>query len=284
MGLFSKKYDYINDDLVFEFDSSKKNYYVCIKKFNYSLGDYDIKVLDEKDLNKRTKRELEEKNEELKTNNELLEYEKYHSKRILRQKRLTAAGIQLNPIITKQSDDPKYYTKNVKNKFDRLLKDDDVVLAIYKVGQIEDEEIKDILMNGLMLSEYSPNAKVTDDYDNLEDKANIYSLNEMALNQLFNKEENADSKGSILIRVPINEYNEDIYYDYNSEKRLRPKYVVGYVPNNSSTNFINMIITKNNVDDWLKGKMNEKEHEKKLIYEDFDEDYYYKNRNYFEKR
>ena len=284
MGLFSKKYDYINDDLVFEFDANKKNYYVCIKKFNYTLGDYDVKKLDEKDLNKRTKRELEEKNEELKTNKELLEFEKYHSKRILRQKRLTAAGIQLNPVITKQSDEPKYYTKNVKNKFDRLLKDDDVVLAIYKVGQIEDEEIKDILMNGLLLSEYSPNAKVTDDYDNLEDIANIYSLNEMALNQLFNKEENADSKGSILIRVPINEYNEDIYYDYNSEKRLRPKYVVGYVPNNSSTNFINMIITKNNVDDWLKGKMNEKEHEKKLIYEDFDEDYYYKNRSYFEKR
>ena len=284
MGLFSKKYDYISDNLAFEFDSSNKKYYACIKKFNYTLGDYDIVVLDEKLLNRRTKRELEEKNEELKNNKELLEFEKYYNKRILRQKRLTAAGIQLNPIISKQSNDPKYYTKSVKHKFDRLLKDDNVVLAIYKVGQTSDEEIKDILINGLMLSEYSPNAKVSDDYDNLEDKANIYSLNEMAINQLFNKEENEDSKGSILIRVPINEYNEDIYYDYNSEKRLKPKYIVGYIPVKNNSNYINKIITKNNVDDWLNGKIIEKDHEKKLIYEDFDEDYYYKDRGYFERR
>ena len=284
MGLFSKKYDYISDNLAFEFDSSNKKYYACIKKFNYTLGDYDIVVLDEKLLNRRTKRELEEKNEELKNNKELLEFEKYYNKRILRQKRLTAAGIQLNPIISKQSNDPKYYTKSVKHKFDRLLKDDNVVLAIYKVGQTSDEEIKDILINGLMLSEYSPNAKVSDDYDNLEDKANIYSLNEMAINQLFNKEENEDSKGSILIRVPINEYNEDIYYDYNSEKRLKPKYIVGYIPVKNNSDYINKIITKNNVDDWLNGKIIEKDHEKKLIYEDFDEDYYYKDRGYFERR
>lgn len=284
MGLFSKKYDYISDNLAFEFDSSNKKYYACIKKFNYTLGDYDIVVLDEKLLNRRTKRELEEKNEELKNNKELLEFEKYYNKRILRQKRLTAAGIQLNPIISKQSNDPKYYTKSVKHKFDRLLKDDNIVLAIYKVGQTSDEEIKDILINGLMLSEYSPNAKVSDDYDNLEDKANIYSLNEMAINQLFNKEENKDSKGSILIRVPINEYNEDIYYDYNSEKRLKPKYIVGYIPVKNNSDYINKIITKNNVDDWLNGKIIEKDHEKKLIYEDFDEDYYYKDRGYFERR
>ncbi len=285
MGLFTKKYDYKKDNLSFEFNPKSKSYYVCIKKYNIDTGDYDIEVLDENKLSKRTKKELYRKNNELLKNDELLNFELFQNKRTLRIKRLNAAGIQLNPMFAMyDSPENKYYTKEVKEKFDKLLQDEDSVLAIHRVGDADDNEIKDILINGLIMSGHSSSGVYSNDYDTIDNNASIFPLNEITISQLFTADAYKNSKGSILIRVPINEYNDNIYYDYNEEKRLKPKYIVGYIPIKSKSKFINKIITKDNVDEWLNNDDFNNYNDDKIIFDDTETEYYFRDLGSFEKK
>lgn len=218
MSIFKKKLDFEKNHLRFEF-SLERGIYIVYQGFNEISFD---------SLNRKTKKILNQKNIELRSNQELLNREVEQAKMIKRFRKLKSMGYTcssfeyLGPVNGTMS-------KKMKNYLEALTNSDEVLLGIHRVGQLPDFMIKDILVNGLKITGHLNGA--TASKKNLSDNVSYYPSNKTIIKELMYANEYKSSKGSILIKIPDRDLLGNIFIiNDRGEILLDPKYILGYVP------------------------------------------------------
>jgi len=219
MGLFSKKYDKVNDSLRFEFDSKTQKYFTM-------HGDA---VVPYERLNNKTKKLLDVKNEELITNPTLLNAELEKVRIRERFKKLYELGYPCHSFEYLGLNNGTM-SKEMEIYLNGLLYEEDVLLGIHRVGQhTTNEDIEDILTNGLIMTGHLGGA--ANHEISLSNNVSYYPTNKTIIKELMYADQYKNSIGSILIKIPDKDLVGNIYYtDINGATRLNPKYILGYVP------------------------------------------------------
>lgn len=231
MQLFKYKYDKDNSPLRLEFDYDTN-------QFVYYYGQMLIPI---EELNLRSRNALKKENEKLITNPEIIEYYYDLKRRKERRAEIQQLGISLSAFEALGATGGTM-SERLREYFDGLLKEEDILLGIHRVGdRISKEGIADILENGLLLSGHLDGA--TRNTNTLSNNISFYEDNATAIKELMYANLYKDSPGSILVRVPLYDLEEGIVYkvdqDYNL--RLNPFYIIGYIP--VENNHIETIMT-----------------------------------------
>lgn len=145
------------------------------------------------------------------------------------------ARIQMMPYMDADSIAKMQINSNTAKTFERLLSNPNIEVGTHKVGHASKENINDILENGLIMTEDSmsggampsPN-KVPDLKNNVETGTTLYH------HLLRTSQYYKGSRSEIIIAIPagIKENDPSLYFWDNSVGywRLKPEYIVGYVP------------------------------------------------------
>ena len=235
MGLFSKKYDKEKDKLKLAFNSELKKY-----QFYYK----DI-LIEYKDLNRKTKKFLDEKNKFLETSPYMMDYEMMlisKSKSIDRGKLLNSIGYKTETfeyLGINNGTMSEYLDKYLNH----LVNLDNVLIGIHRVGCLPDKYIEDILLNGIVMTGHMGSGAITT--PKLEYNVSYYSDNKTIIKELMYADTYKNSRGSILIKIPDADLTKNIFIINNGEVRLNPKYILGYIP--VSNHHIENIITKEDI-------------------------------------
>lgn len=131
MGLFSKKYDMDKDKLKLVFN---------IELLEYQFY-YQDKLVNYKDLNKKTKKYLDKQNKFLKENPNIIEYEKYKIEAMNSIERinfLTSIGYSLNSFEYLGINNGTM-SKELEQYLNELVSHNNVLIGINRVGQLPDE-------------------------------------------------------------------------------------------------------------------------------------------------
>lgn len=234
MGLFSRKLDLEKDKLVIRFDLNDKVYKVY--KYNGELIDYSF-------LNRKTRKILDIKNNELKTNNELMQSEIRTAKSTKRFNKLKEMGYICNSfeVLGKVNGT---MSKEMEEFLNRITTEENVLLGIHRVGSsLSEEQINDILINGLMMTSHSGSGASAN--IKLEDNVSYYSDNHTIIKELMYANMYKNSTGSILIRIPDSDLTSNIFITNNNGNTvLNPKYILGYVPVDENHHIDTMIRPK----------------------------------------
>lgn len=244
MSIFIKKYDYLKDSLSLKFNGT-----------NYELY-YENKLLESKNLSNRTKKFLLNKNKELLTNKDLLmrELNDYKIKKrmdIMRKNGYIFSSTQIhlsNTIDGTMSSD-------LSNYLEPLVNDENIILGISRIHDVKNNQIEDILLNGLIMNGHlggAVNAKIS-----LNDNVAFYPENKSVINELMFANEYKNSNGCILIRIPNNVLEKELYYINDGLVKLKPKYILGYIPVNN--NHIETIISASDINKTILNRINEEE-------------------------
>lgn len=231
MGLFKKKFDIEENRLRIEFNSSEKIY---VTYYGNTLIPYSK-------LTRKSKKYIESKNNDLKTNTALLEYELEKAaikKRLEKLKALkfTCDSFEyLGPVEGTMS-------KQIESLLNKLVSEEDVLLGIHRIGTDDSpDKIEDILKNGLKITGHRDGAVQSNKV--LKNNVGYYEDNKIIIKELMYADLYKDSKGSILIRIPDIDLEQNIFIiDSNGMPRLNPKYIVGYIPI-SANHHLETIIT-----------------------------------------
>ena len=218
MGLFKKKYDLEKDHLRIEFSLDDRKYIIFLGQNRIQ---YD-------DLSAKTKKILDNKNNSLKTDSNLLNEEINNSKKKSRFNKLKSLGYTnfgfeyLGPVEGTMS--PK-----MANFLGQLTNEENVLIGINRVGMnINEERIQDTFENGLPITGHYV-AKTAS--AQLSQNVGYYVDNKTIIKELMYVDTYKNSKGAFLIRIPDNDLKGDIFIrDENNSIRLKPEYIIGYVP------------------------------------------------------
>lgn len=234
MGLFSKKYDKDKDKLKLVFN---------IELLEYQFY-YQDKLINYKDLNKNTKKYLDNENKFLKANPNIIENEKYKIEAMKsngRRNFLISIGYD---IYSFEYLGPNNGTmsKELEQYLNELVSRNNVLIGINRVGQQPDEYIIDNLLNGILMTGYSGSGVLYK--PKLCENVSYYADNRIIIKELMYANTYKNSKGSILIKIPDSDLQNDdiIIQDKNGNYRLNPKYILGYIPV-SKDHHIERIIT-----------------------------------------
>lgn len=222
MNLFrkEKKFDYKKDKLRLTFDGEKYIFTLYGKEVIY--------------LNRRTKKLLQEKNNELANNPVLLEDERrrfYERLRVekqynaLKEKGLTFQSFEyLGP-------DEGTMSQKLTTLLAGLTSEDNILLGIHRSKERDPNTIKNILLNGLNMTG-AINQGIISNSVSLSQNVSYYPSNLTIKKELKYADAYDNSAGSFLIRIPYSDLPDKIYiYDGNNLiPRLNPKYIVGYIP------------------------------------------------------
>lgn len=236
MALFEKKWDIELDRLMIRFSSNKKEYQTY----------YAQNLIPYSSLNRKSKKIIDKKNQELLNNPELLNNEIKMANERIRFNYLKSLGYNCNSfeymgkVNGTMSNEMEYYLNS-------MVSENDILLGIHRIGVNDSKEkIEDILTNGLTMTGLIRNGGAKSEV-RLEHNVSFYTDNMVILKELMHADIWDHSKGSILIRIPDNDLRDNIYItDNNGTPRLNPKYIVGYVPL-SENRHIDKIITLNNI-------------------------------------
>ena len=232
MGLFSKKYDFMRDKVRLVFDVDTKSYYAY-------LGS---KKLSNKELNRKSRKQVEEANDHLMSDSNLLNRELASAKIRQRFQKLKDLGYScssfeyLGKVEGKISDE-------IMNSIEKYFKEDNVLLGIHRVGLVSDEVVSDILENGLIMSGHG-NGAIHSSIE-LGQNVSYYADNRIVLKEMMYANVYKNSRGSILVRIPDTDLMGDIYLRKDKEVRLNPKYIIGYFPVNEKHEVTEMISKSN---------------------------------------
>lgn len=217
MSIFSKKWDYKKDYLRLEFILEKQQYV-------YFYGSQELSY---DDLSRRTKKYLDEKNKKLSDKNILMEKIKY-AQRIKRKQFLELKGYGCDGF-EYLGENKGTMSQEMENFLTNLVKTENILLGIHRVGRANMEKIKDMLENGIQLSGHLGSGM----YSPVEISNNVsfYSDNEVIIKELMYADQYKFSIGSILIEIPYNDLEKDVcIIDHEGFSRVNPKYIVGYIP------------------------------------------------------
>ena len=228
------------------------------KKYEYF---YHGTLLPYKKLDNEARKHLDESNKKLLNNPGLLEQELANR---AREKRIKAREMKLeemgyNDSSTEFLSDVPISPINPEfsKKLDTMLSEDNVLYGIHRSADTSKEYLLDTFENGLLMMGHG--WFVDPKSVELCQNVGYYPDNMQIKNELINAHGFNGSMGSFLIRIPDEDLKRgDIFLEtQNYYKRLKPKYIVGYVPlvklpNGSLT--IDRIITYGQ----LKQMMNEK--------------------------
>lgn len=219
MGLFTRKYDLYKDCLRMEFDLQSKKYvfYLYHEQIPYNL------------LNRKTKKYLDEQNNELNINNDLMEQKVKQAEINRRYDKLKSLGYSCNSFEV-LTENKGTMSSQMETYLNNLLAEKDVLLGIHRVGdRISQEQIEDILINGLIITGHLGGAATND--KNLNRNVSYYADNSTIVKELMYANAYKNSVGSILIRIPDQDLTKNIFItDEFGATRLNPKYILGYVP------------------------------------------------------
>ena len=235
MGLFSKKYDRDKDKLKLVFNSEIKKYQLY---FNDILIEY-------KDLNRKTKKFLDEKNKFLETSPYMIDYEMMKistSRSIERSNFLSSIGYNPEPF-EHLGPNNGTMSESLKNYLNKLTSLDNVLIGIHRVGYLPDKYIEDILINGLLITGHMGSGAIST--PELGNNVSYYPDNKTIIKELMYADTYKNSKGSILIKIPDEDLTKNIFITINRQIRLNPKYIIGYIP--VSNHHIETIITREDI-------------------------------------
>lgn len=254
MGLFSKKYDSIDDRLILKFDLDKKRFYYLLKD----------RILSDNELNKRTRKSLFSINEELK-NPEYLKNVLYQeeTKRVLaedneRTKFLSSKGYTFESFSTLKGIVPQgTMSDTVEKVLLPLVNNDQNLVGIHRVqAGVSNAQIEDILLNGLILNGHLGGA--TSNKSSLSDHVSYYSNNRIIINELMFADAYKNSSGSILVNIPFSDLDKDVIIKNKDTIRLNPKYIVGYIPLHEN-HHLESIVTSDEIKNTMMKRINVEE-------------------------
>ncbi len=222
MYLFKKKWDYKKDSIWMGFILEKKQY-----SYYYSGKEISYKY-----LNRRTKKNLDDENKKLKDNPILMEEkikESIQAKKIReRSDYLEAKGYSCESF-EYSGDGTGTMSKEMESFLTNLTTKEKVLIGIHRVGGCTFDGIKDILINGLIISGHLGSGVVSS--VSLSDNVSYYPDNKTIIKELMYADLYKGSEGSILIEIPDEDLEKEICFeDENGFKRLNPKYIIGFVP------------------------------------------------------
>lgn len=219
MGLFKKKFDIVDDRLRTVFNPQRKAYDLY----------YGSTLISYSDLNRKSKKNIDDKNNKLITNPDILEQEIEMATIKQRINKLKSLGYlcdsfeYLGPVYGTMSE-------QMEDFLNKLVAEENVLLGIHRIGTDDSfEKIEDILQNGLEIAGYF--GGVAQNNNKLANNVGYYPNNKTIIKELMYADQYKNSKGSILIRIPDLDLEGTIFVvDSNGRTRLNPKYIVGYVP------------------------------------------------------
>ena len=205
-----KKYDINRDHLTIEMPLNMKG-----------LGIYKDGVeIDLESCNNRTKEAFQKRRNE------------YKARMLLRRDKLKATGnsfgsFEILSLVNFTLSD------EMEKLLMPLIKDEDSLLGICRAGTSNENAIQDMLNNGVILSGHGFNVVLPK--PDLGLNFGIYQDNQTILKEIAYADSYKNSKGSIIISIPIEDLKKEFYYkDENNSPRINPKYIVGYFPVNKS--------------------------------------------------
>lgn len=236
MGIFKYKFDKDYSPLRLEFDYETNQF---VYYYGNTLVPYDY-------LNLKTKLALKKENQRLIEDPTLREY--YLKLKESKEKKefLSTLGISFNSFQALNAQGGTI-SEEAAIFFESLLNQEDVLIGLHRVGTNGSKEIiEDVLTNGLILTGHLDGA--TRNTNTLSNNISFYEDNNIAIKELMYTNIYKNSKGSYLVCIPLYDLEEGMVYkvDNNGTLRLNPYYIVGYVPVNNQ--YIDTIITKDNLD------------------------------------
>lgn len=219
MGLFSKKYDIHEDRLRIVFNEEEKQYF-CY---------YGPTLISYKELNRKSKKLINSKNKELLTNQNLLKHELELAKAKARFRKLQSLGYTCGSF-EHLGEVNGTMSKEIEQLLNKLTSEENILLGIHRIkSSTPDEAIKDILINGLKMTGHRDGA--VPNTNSLSNNVSYYPSNKTIIKELMYADTFKNSKGSLLIRIPDEDLQKNIYIiDKEGYPRLNPKYIIGYVP------------------------------------------------------
>lgn len=201
------------------------------KRFDYYYG---LELIPPRKLESNLRKQLEHKNNDLindpnALNNELQKVE--HEKKVIeRVNKLKQMGYSIGSTSVVGNKKVTPIPNEFDNKLNRMLSEENVLYGIHRVGNLSDENIINILENGLDMTVLS--YAYSDDNVNLGQNVGYYADNMEIKSELINAYGYKNSRGSLLIRIPDEDLvNHNYFKKENNECiKLKPEYIVGYVP------------------------------------------------------
>ena len=219
MGLFEKKFDIVEDRLRIVFNPQTKSYNVY----------YGATLIPYSKLSRKSKKHIENDNNNLRTNPDILAYEMERATVKQRFNELRSLGYTCGSF-EYLGEVNGTMSKEMEEILTKLTTEENVLLGIHRIKDpILDTAIQDMLTNGLKMTGHNdggiPSTNV------LANNVSYYADNKIIIKELMYADLFKNAKGSILIRIPDNELSPNIYIrDSEGCIRLNPKYIVGYVP------------------------------------------------------
>lgn len=258
MGIFSKKLDYEENSLRYEFDLNQDKY--CF----YKNGE----IIEDKMLNTRSKRFLNKKNrltEEEKENCRKVaknvkkqKAEMEDRKNCIDQRKEVGLDLKYNSFEVESVNPPKI-SNDVKEYLETLTdekKNSDYVLGIHRIGAL-DEHVENILEDGILVQGHMMGAAKGN--PNLDNTVGYYPNNKTIIKEIGLAYAYKNSKGSVVVKIPKEDIiANNIYVENNEHMYLNPKYIVGYFPVEEDKT-VEKIVTKENIKEYR--KLQEKEAE-----------------------
>ena len=131
----------------------------------------------------------------------------------------------------------------------QLTKKENLVLGIHRTGYSDMRDIQNILTYGLALTGHSSSGACC--HAKLSNNVSFYPDNKTIIKELMYANAYKNSLGSILIAIPDNDLDKEIYVTREDEygniiKSLNPKYILGYIPVNKD-HHIHTIMTLDDI-------------------------------------
>lgn len=224
MGLFGLKFDIKNDSLTKLFHPDKGYYF--IKLFEGQRIEVGIDK-----LNRRSLRELKRINLNLSNDKELYDKELQQYKALERSRKLASLGYTCNCFECFGMTDGTI-SSPLKEELEDLVSQDDVLIGIHRTKDSTTlEDIADVLSNGLIIFGHMGGGVSTP--KSLSNTVSYYPDNRTILKEIVCARTYKNSSGSILLRIPdedLKDPNKVYFHDDDNNLRVRPKYILGYLP------------------------------------------------------
>lgn len=219
MGLFQKKLDIKDTPLRIVFNEQERKY-VCY---------YGNTPIPYNNLNRKSKKIIDNKNKELLTNPNILQEELEKAKTSKRFDKLKKLGYSCDSFEVLGAANGTM-SKQMEELLNNLVYEENILLGIHRIGTNDSpEKLKDILINGLEITGHLGGAAQSS--KELKNNVSYYPNNKTIIKELMYADKYKNSKGSILIRIPDEDLSQNIFViDAQGRTRLHPKYIVGYVP------------------------------------------------------
>lgn len=258
MGIFSKKYDYEEDSLRYEFDLEEDKY--CFFKNGKKLTSKEITLKSRRFLkrkNQMTEEQRQGRRDVAKTVQEQ-EEERKKRKDAIDKRRENGINLKYGAFEVASINAPKY-SQEVKAYLEDLTdeeKNDEYIVGIHRIGASE-EHLESLFSQGIRVQGHMMGAaKGTPELGNT---VSYYPENKTIMKEVAFAYVYKESKGSIVVKIPKTDIISNNIYVTDEDGKymyLNPKYIVGYFPIEEDKT-VEKIVTKDTIVDYRKQRKQE---------------------------